>query len=531
MNIKERKWVIIVTIMILIITTIPYFYGFMNQGEDWYFTGFVFGVEDGNSYIAKMLRGTAGDWLFHSPYSPYYQRGFLAFFPYILLGKLISSPGVHEQLIVLFHIYRWIAGLAMALASYRFIAMLIKDTAYRKIGFVIIIAGGGLGWISILANGHIVDNRIPLELYSPESFSLLSVYGLPHLAMARALLLWGFVKYVEENERINKPGIQAGIIWLVMGLFQPLYIVVTWLVILTHNIFLFIKTSLQERCINIVKHIDQCYFNRMISSVLISSIFVIYTLISFNTDQYLIGWSEQNIIKSPPVIDYLLSYGIFIPFAIFSSGKIINDKNDKALMLVGWLVIFPLLAYAPINIQRRLLEGYWVVLITLTIFAIRNLGNIKNTIWKILIIFSLINFVLIIYGGIISVATTKKPLFRSAREINVIKELNSICEPGDIVLANYELSNVIPAWTPVFTILGHGPESINLVEIQEEVDEFFDPDYPVDKKKSIIEDFKINFIIFGPDEQIMRENDFKHQGIRLQRVYHDGEYSIYAVDY
>ena len=94
MTTKERRWVIITTLIILSITSIPYFIGFMKQGDEWYFTGFVFGVEDGNSYIAKMLSGTAGNWLFRSPYSAYYQKGFIAFLPYLLIGKLVSGPEV-----------------------------------------------------------------------------------------------------------------------------------------------------------------------------------------------------------------------------------------------------------------------------------------------------------------------------------------------------------------------------------------------------------------------------------------------------
>ncbi|MGD8633386.1 MAG: hypothetical protein PVF85_07435, partial [Anaerolineales bacterium] len=55
--------------LVAILTSIPYVLGFAAQGSDWAFTGFVFGVEDGNSYIAKMLLGSSGDWLFRSPYS------------------------------------------------------------------------------------------------------------------------------------------------------------------------------------------------------------------------------------------------------------------------------------------------------------------------------------------------------------------------------------------------------------------------------------------------------------------------------
>ena len=58
--IDERRWVFIFAIIVIVLTSIPYLVGYARQGDDWIFTGFVFGVEDGNSYIAKMLGGGSG---------------------------------------------------------------------------------------------------------------------------------------------------------------------------------------------------------------------------------------------------------------------------------------------------------------------------------------------------------------------------------------------------------------------------------------------------------------------------------------
>ncbi len=102
---KERKTALIVAVIVSILTILPYLIGFISQGEEWRFTGFVVGVEDGNSYLAKMLSGAAGNWLFRSPYSSSPQKGVIAFLPYILLGKITSGPAQHEQLIVIVSIF------------------------------------------------------------------------------------------------------------------------------------------------------------------------------------------------------------------------------------------------------------------------------------------------------------------------------------------------------------------------------------------------------------------------------------------
>ena len=54
---EEYHWLWKAVLFLLILTSIPYLIGFARQGSEWRFAGFLFGVEDGNSYIAKMLSG------------------------------------------------------------------------------------------------------------------------------------------------------------------------------------------------------------------------------------------------------------------------------------------------------------------------------------------------------------------------------------------------------------------------------------------------------------------------------------------
>jgi hypothetical protein len=117
----NRRWVLGFALFVMFITTLPYLIGFAKQGQDWVYTGFVLGVEDGNSYIAKMLSGAEGAWLFRTPYTTYLQRGVMIFLPYILLGKLALGSARHEQLILIFHLFRIFAGILAILATHDFI--------------------------------------------------------------------------------------------------------------------------------------------------------------------------------------------------------------------------------------------------------------------------------------------------------------------------------------------------------------------------------------------------------------------------
>ena len=523
---NEYKWIIKVSIIILLLTTIPYFIGFMRQGESWYFTGFVFGVEDGNSYIAKMNSGASGDWLFKTPYSAYQQKGVLAFLPYLLLGKISSMPGQHEQLIALFHGFRWFAGLLMIFATYQFISIFIEDVKFRRIGTFLSTVGGGLGWVSIIGFKHLWQNRIPLEFYSPESFGFLSLYGLPHLALARALLLLGLIKYINNDKEYILQAVIGGVVWLILGLFQPIYIVVGWVVIIVHTIIEYFPFLLKKQHLRQNER-NQHYLPKMFIMISISSPFVIYTLFSFLSDQYLSGWVAQNIISSPPMFDFILAYGIFLPFTFISSIRIFNLNISKYKLLVGWLTISPVLAYAPVYVQRRLLEAIWIVIIILFLNYFIGFGK-KNS-WYLLVIISssLINPVIIICGGIISIWNPSTPLYRHIDEIRAIKFLSDISSPYDVILSGYESSNVIPAWVPLRTLIGHGPESVNLEELSSAVNNYYKLEGNDEERNKLIEEFNIKYVFFGPLEknignylEITTQDD-------ISLIYKQSGYSIY----
>src|SRR5512142_1853833 len=194
----ERKWLWGFALVVVLLTTLPYLFGFLSQGSGWVYTGFVFGVQDGNSYIAKMLNGSKGDWLFRSPYTSYPQRGVLAFFPLMLLGKLVPQ-GQHAALVGLFQAFRIASMFLYVFAGYDFIALFVCQPRWRRLGVTLVTFGGGLGWLSAFGL-KLWGSSLPLDFYSPETFGFLMVYGLPHLACARALLLWALRDYLIQPD-------------------------------------------------------------------------------------------------------------------------------------------------------------------------------------------------------------------------------------------------------------------------------------------------------------------------------------------
>lgn len=247
-NTSHRKWVLGFTLFLIFLTSLPTILAELSAGEDWVFTGFLFGVQDGNSYIAKMLRGFAGDWLFTTPYTAYPQSGIFAFFPYYLLGKLAAPPGLHDQLIAIFHWLR-VGGIIFLVWSLdRFLRFFLgDDEGLIRWGLMLATLGGGLGWLYLAGAERLWGGDLPLELYSPESFGFLMLMGLPHLLFARGFLLISIQSILTTNKPSVQQGVKAGIGLMLVGLFQPLTTAAAWAVLAAFCVSVFGWTMMVKK--------------------------------------------------------------------------------------------------------------------------------------------------------------------------------------------------------------------------------------------------------------------------------------------
>jgi len=516
---EELKWVAGFALLVMLITSLPYLIAFQTQGDQWRFTGFLFGVEDGNSYIAKMLSGTHGAWLFRTPYTGMDQRGVLAFFPYLLLGKLAGGEDVHTQLLVLFHLFRVGAIWVLIASVYRFASLFLSKIGDRRLAVALIVFGGGLGFLHPLGLEELWNSQLPLEYYSPETFGFLAVYGLPHLILARAFLLLGLRSYLVDEVGRGFVTKQA-LLWGGIGLLQPLTILSGWAVMGGYFLFLFIRDRVDHRkpsrC-DVIKRVQ-----RLAIGGLAGLPFVLYNFLMFQFDPYLRVWNLQNLILSPPVTHYLLGWGLLLPASIFGLIRYINKWPGWGL-LAAWIPMGFLLAYVPYPLQRRLPEGVWVAIVIAGVAGLGEPLRGRKAIRMLLAAFSFLPAILLISGGIMSVLHPTRPVFRPSDEVMTFRWLADNAKKGEKVLADYETSNGLPAWAPVRVVIGHGPESANLKVILPEVEKFFQPEEQMDRSAFLIE-HNIDYILTNKDEQ--RELD---PNLLSNEVFSRDGYVIYRV--
>lgn len=488
MSRAERRWVGWFALGVIAFTSLPYLVALF--AEPYGFTGFLIGVEDGNSYIAKMLRGAAGDWLFRSPYSTLPQRGALLYLPYLLLGKLLGLQAPHLAYVLAFHAFRLLSIGALSFAVYAFLAHFLESPRMRRWGLAAAMLGGGLGWLPLLFERVELLGSIPLDFYSPETFGYLAVFGLPHLVLARALLLLGLLAVLNAE-----PGWKLAGLWLALTLVHLLSAALGLVLLGVYALLLLARRSPQ------------------LGATLQASAWALagaaaplaYNAWAYFNDAYLRAWAAQNLILTPHPLHYLLAYGWLLPFA-WRGWRRVWRTPVFANFSVVWLLALPVLLYLPLGLQRRFAEGAWVVLVALALRYVEGLRLASQRRGLLLFALAVPSTALLWLGAVNTALHPAMPAFRPTDEAAWFETLR--LQQDAIVLAAYDTGNALPAWAPVRVVIGHGPETVGLGELEQEVFEFYSEGTPDAERQAIMQNHHAEYVAWGPAERMYNRSTF-----------------------
>lgn len=542
--VTPREWrrVMRVAALVMLITTLPYLVGALHSNDAWTFSGFLFGADDGNSYLAKMRLGARGDWLFTMRYTHEPHDGALLFLPYILLGKLAGlfagadDPDLVTVLILAFHAARIVFGFTLLLVSYRVTAVFLPRPQTRMTALILIALGGGLGWLLALLGQDDLLDSLPVDFYIPEGYSFLVLFGLPHIALSRTAMLLGLLLLFRALSTPDDPRawlrwtLPAGLCWAVMGLCVPFYVPVLYLVLGFWGLASWART----------RRFPWALFWRVVSAAVIALPVLIYTFVVFETNEVMAHWSSQNNLPSPHPLHYVFGYIVIGVPAVLAlrwawrrGGR--SRSDWPYLLLVSWVVMMPLLVYLPINVQRRLAEGVIVPLSILAAAGLR-LVFLRRHAWlrarTAVLTLALLTTILLLLGGTFSAMNQARPLFYDRTDTRAMARLNAQVPQNSVVLSTKETGNILPAHTNLVAYAGHGPETLKGKKKIDQAERFFSGDMPPDERHALLK--HVDYVYFGPLERELAEagSPAWFEGLRrLEGFAADDPVTVYEVVY
>ena len=134
---------------------------------------------------------------------------------------------------------------------------------------------------------------------------------------------------------------------------------------------------------------------------------------------------------------------------------------------------------------------------------------------------------MLVMGAGTAAVTPGEPLFRKSEEALAFEWLAGQAR-SDVVLASFETGNALPAWAPVRVVIGHGPESIGLEELQQSVRRFYQGGTAGADREALLQRYAVRFIFEGPREaQLGGWDPGSSSAMRL--VYDQDAYRIFEV--
>lgn len=485
----EWAWVAVASLLVMAFVSVPYLIGVRNSTPEMVFSGHVFSLSDMESYIAKMREGADGGWTYTLAYTFEPHRAAFVYPFYLGLGKLaawVSGQGAQvsgEALSAAYHIARILGGLALLAVIYRFAAEYLEEAPKRRLAWALAVLASGLGWLPTVLHllGVLsIEPRLPVSYYIPEAFSILLLYGFPHLSIVRALLLGGWLLLFRSLD--GAPGgwpaaMYAGLVWTIMGVILPTMAALLGVLVVAWLLALWI----------IERRRPWAAFWRAAAAGAGPVVVLIYNAWIFSRDPIYAAWSAGNRLPSPPVVDYLLAYGLPILLAIPGVLEVRRSGvSNRWALLLAWPLVAAGLVYAPINIQRRLLEGVSVALGILATFGLwRIVGEkpeseglhlgwrLRQMAMGVLLMLLMAADFLLVGGGALQASDPHWPIFHPADERAALDWLLTHAPEDAVVLAENETSIYLPAYASVRTVVGHGPETIDGDAKREVVHRFF----------------------------------------------------------
>jgi hypothetical protein len=520
MSRAEVRWVLLASLAVLLFASLPTLYAWSLADADHVFTGFVYNVEDGNSYIAKMRMGARGEWLFHLPYTPEQHEGALVYTFYLLLGKLGADLGL--SLVLTYHLARIFLGVGLLLSVYTFVAHFTADVTIRRLAWALVAIGSGLGWLLTVLGATNWLGSLPLDFWVPEAYVFLVVYSLPHLALAEGLLLWAMLWTLRAcEERKRRWCLPAGLAAFFMAWILPFYAGILAVALAAYLLAILAwRRRLPWREIGLTA-----------TTILFAVPPVAYTAWVFTENPAFRIWAAQNIILSPHPLHYLLGYALLLVPAAWGLVWAIKQREEQGLLLVAWVLVVPLLLYMPFNLQRRMIAGVQVPLALLAAVGLRAWFEGRPRLrWGLAgyVALASVSNLLLVVGSLGPIHQRTTPIFRPGAEVATLMWLASHSRADEIVLASFEVGNVIPAWTDLRVFAGHGPETLDndgkLVALQH----FFQIDTDDSWRQSLLRQFGASYVFLGPQERALGTWDATHAPY-VAPIYDDRGYTIYRV--
>lgn len=505
-NRKEWRWILWITLALVMTGCVPYLVAWAVTPQEAHFTGILFNPQDGYSYLAKMRDGFEGSWIFRLPYTPEPQQGALLYLFYLLLGHIARWTGM--SLVLVYHAARVLGGGLMLGAIYTLASHLSDDRGERRVMFLLAALGSGLGWLAGLLGLRTAD------LWVPEAFPVYSLLVNAHFPLGIALMT-GIaccaLRVACCERRSWLWGLGIAVLAAMLSAVQPFGLA---------SVFGGAGGMLTARAVR-ERRVPWRETFWIGGAAMISLPYPLYMLLALKNDPILSIWNAQNKTPSPPVWDWVSSYGLVLALAVLG-GWVALRRRAGGWLLLGWVAVTWIGMYLPLPLQRRLSLGLGVplgLLAGLGWWRVRSRlrPRSRGLAQGLIVAFCALTPLFLVLMTVLAALDGSSWFYLSHDEWAVLSWLREHGRSDAVVLCEPRLGLFVPAWAGQPVVYGHPFETVNAVHRKAQVEAFFRGKMTDEEREQFLRENRVGYVI----------GDRK---VRDQRpLFESGELAIYEV--
>lgn len=525
----ELLLVLLWAALVVGLTVLPYLWAISLTGpgqpwEGYQFQGFMWGVDEGNVYMAWIRQAAEGRVLLRNQYTilPQNPQFFNVFF--LACGKLVAATG--QPPAVIFHIMRLAGGIVLLVSIYLLAAWLSDRPAVRWGTLCLASLGSGLGWLAAVwseARAPYLPPPLRPPDYAPpsehtwqampEAVTFVSIFLNPLFVWSMALLCLFFVTALAAFElRRVRWAVVAGLVLLVLGNIHTYDIFAAHAALALYVLLLLVRRQLS--------------WGRAVGTyallLALSAASPIYAWYTARLDPAWLAKINTPTL-SPRPIDYAAGYGLIFLLALVGAAWAVRHArtHQRLLFPLGWAISNLLLVYAPVSFQRKMAEGLHIPLCLLAAVALvmvvaprvrgRKGEDRSALIITLAVALTLPSNAMFVAGAMQQTGSNNANLLRWLQppaylpwdEVEAIEFLAHNTTESDVVFCSSLIGSHIPARAPCTVFVGHWAETLYFDRMLEEVGSFLLPGRSPQVRAGILRRAGATWVYYGSYEALM----------------------------
>lgn len=538
---KEWKLVLLFSGIFSIIFFLPFLYAFFSAPKNLYFTGLHYlAPGDYSLYYSYIHQAYQGHFIFRDLFTTesVSYTTINTFWNFAaLLGKFLRIGPIWA-----FQVSRIAMIPALAFSLYIFFSYFYSDPRERKYMLFFSCFASGIGAYAVsfvfFSQSGIHQSSLPPDLWVAESNIFLSMLHSGHMVLSWALIILIFLfSLLSMEEKKFFWSVIAGALMLFLFSFHPFHFILISAVLAAHALFLWCKD----------KKFPQKPFQNLCILLFFSLPGVFYYAFLLKSDIVAQARSTQNVGLTPPLLSVALGFGFLLFFGLYGIYYFFRQKgrDQKREFILIWLFVQSLLIYAPVPLQRRLIEGMAVPLMVFAFDALIvfwKYASAKKPLVEyasrplVRTALGIVFFAIIFFPSNLFVAAIdlswyyqKNPFIYFSR-VDVSPLLWLRAQEGDgAVLADVNVGHFIPGISGRAVFAGHYIETPNFQKKAEQIKDFYSAGLSREERIAFLKTNRIEYVYYGKSER--RLGSFNPAGEKyLSKVFEYGSTQIYRVN-